>query len=86
MRQKKRKNQVPVLDLHGQTSNQVFGLIEDFLRKYRHLPKIKIMTGKGAGVLQNKTQEYLEMGGYPWVYEKLRDGRVNTGVLLIFPN
>ena len=83
MRQK-RKSKVPVLDLHGQTQNQVFGQIEDFLRKYGHRPKIKIMTGKGTGAIQKKTKEYLEIGSYPWTYERLPNGDLNRGVLLVF--
>ena len=81
---RRKKQKVPVLDLHGQTTDQVFDLIEHFLRQYRHLPKIKIMTGKGMGAVLNKTKEYLKMGSYPWEYEKSPNGKVNTGMLLVF--
>ena len=83
---RKKKQKVPTLDLHGQTTDQVFSLIEDFLSKHRHQPKIKIITGKGTGAMQNKTKEYLQMGSYPWEYEKLPNGGTNIGVLIICLN
>ena len=81
---RKKKQKVPILDLHGQTTDQVFNLIEYFLRQYGHLPKIKIMTGKGMGAVFNKTTEYLKLGSYTWEYEKSPHGKVNTGVLVVF--
>lgn len=83
---RKKKSRVPILDLHGCTKDQVFIKIEDFLRKHRHLPKIKIMTGKGSGVIQQTTKKYMELGSYPWEYVQLPNGNKNTGVLLIFLN
>lgn len=83
---RKKKQKIPVLDLHGQTTDQVFDLIEHFLRQHRNCPKIKIITGKGMGLVSHKTKEYLKMGSYPWEYDRKPNGCPNTGVLLVFLN
>ena len=83
---RQKKQHIPILDLHGKTTDQVFNLIEDFLRKHGHKQKIKIMTGKGSGRLLNKTKQYLKLGSYPWEYEKSFHGQINSGVLIVFLN
>ncbi len=41
-----------------------------------------IIVGKGRGLIKQKVVEYLELGGYPWDYEK-NYGQINLGALVI---
>ncbi len=74
---------VPLLDLHGVTSDEVFGLLDKFLLDAMDEVVVKVMPGKGTGVVKNKVVEYLEGAGYKWSYELKGDGNYNTGVLLV---
>jgi len=48
------------------------------------LKKAKIMTGKGSGAVQKITIKYIEKAGYNWAFEKLSNGKENTGVIVLF--
>jgi dsDNA-specific endonuclease/ATPase MutS2 len=48
------------------------------------LKRAKIMTGKGSGVVQKIVVKYLKQAGYQWAFEKLSNGKDNTGVLVLF--
>lgn len=74
------------LDLHGYTSEDAIEAIDSFLHKFGQSGerRAKIITGKGSGKIQNITKSYLKKAGYQFQYEKLSNGKDNTGVLIIF--
>lgn len=74
----------PTLDLHGYTTDQVFDAIDQFLMKHQNSPCVRIMTGKGSGKVKAMAVDYLKKAHYPWQYEKLPNGGVNEGVMLVF--
>ena len=53
---------LPNLDLHGNTSDMVYVLINDFLNENYKLNnyKVVIIHGKGEGILKNATHEILK--------------------------
>ncbi|MGE3974516.1 MAG: Smr/MutS family protein [Bdellovibrionales bacterium] len=75
-----------LLDLHGKTKEEVFDLVDRFLVRAQEsdLKKVRIMTGKGRGIVQAETLRYLKLGGFHWNHEKNAKGQVNEGVLIIF--
>ena len=73
---------MPVLDLHGRTKDEIFDLLDPFVRKHRRQKQVLIITGEGRGIVKNKVLEYLKKGGYTWTYEKTK-GRVNEGALIL---
>lgn len=42
------------------------------------------MTGKGTGKIRDEALKALKLGGYPYKPEKLRDGRTNDGVWIVY--
>ena len=76
------KSKIPCLDLHGQTEDKVFDLLDQFIRKHQHYEQIMFIVGKGKGIIKQKTLEYLKMAHYPWQYEKVR-GSTNKGALIV---
>ena len=72
----------PTLDLHGVTEDEVFDLVDRFLTKATS-PVVRIMPGKGKGIIKKKLIEYLKLAKYSWTYEKLANGKPNEGVLVI---
>ncbi len=79
----KKKRQAPTLDLHGRTTDQVFDLVDQFIMKNQNQDRIKIMPGKGSGKVKAELLRYLKLGGYPWEYETMDNGKKNTGCLVI---
>lgn len=55
-------NNIPTLDLHGESSDISKILIEDFIRENLKLKNyiIAIVHGKGLGILKKKTHEVLK--------------------------
>jgi dsDNA-specific endonuclease/ATPase MutS2 len=80
----KKKLSAPTLDLHGQTVDQVFDLVDRFISKNQNKERLRIMPGKGTGKVKSELIRYLKLGGYPWEYEVLDNGSQNTGCLVIF--
>lgn len=78
-----KKNNHPLLDLHGRRVAEVFDLVDQFLTKNSHKNRVKIMPGKGSGKVKTELLRYLKLGGYPWEYETLDSGKKNTGCLVI---
>ena len=77
-----RKSKIPRLDLHGQTEDKVFDLLDQFIRKHQKHEQLMLIVGKGKGIVKKKAIEYLKMTHYPWQYEKIR-GITNEGALII---
>ena len=73
---------IPTLDLHGCTTDEVFNLLDPFITKHSQHPELRIIVGKGRGLVKNKTIKYLKGAHYPWRYEKVR-GIENTGALIV---
>lgn len=73
------------LDLHGMTSVEAEAALDEFLFAQSQKTKgiVRIMTGKGQGVLHKVVTSYLKKAGYSWEYEKLPNGQQNAGVLLV---
>ena len=74
-----------LLDLHGCRAEEVEEKVDRFLTQanQNNLRKIKIMTGKGTGVVRKIVMDYLRLGRYPFSFEKLQNGKPNEGVLVI---
>lgn len=77
------KDKIPSLDLHGFTEDEVFDAIEGFLKKNAQRDCVRIIHGKGAGVVKAKVHEYLKLAHYKWRPDKSDSGLVNEGSLLV---
>ena len=73
---------IPTFDLHGKQEDEVFDLLDQFIREHRDKEQILLIVGKGRGVVKKKAIEYLSLAHYTWSYEKFR-GIVNPGALLV---
>ncbi len=71
------------LDLHGKKIDEVFDLVDRFILNHANkgTRQVRIMSGKGTGVVQKKLIEYLKLAGYQWKFEGS-----NTGSLIVFVN
>ncbi len=74
---------LPTLDLHGFKTEDVFDAVESFLKKHSSQPQVRIMPGKGTGKVKAQVIEYLRLGGYPWSAERMNNGQVNDGVMIV---
>jgi DNA-nicking Smr family endonuclease len=74
------------LDLHGYTKDEAIEAIDRFLYEFGSsgAKRAKIVTGKGSGAIQSVAKDYLRKAGYQFGFEKLSNGKDNTGVLIIF--
>ena len=77
-----RSNKTPSLDLHGKQEDEVFDLLDRFIREHSGKEQVLLIVGKGRGIIKQKTIEYLKLARYSWNYEKVR-GLVNLGALLV---
>ncbi|MCB0349998.1 MAG: Smr/MutS family protein [Bdellovibrionales bacterium] len=73
------------LDLHGYTIEDAEVAIDQFLHEFSQsgARRAKIITGKGSGKIQSATIQYLKRAGYHWQHEKLSNGKLNTGVIIL---
>lgn len=76
----------PRLDLHGKRTDEVEELVDHFLFSHsqRGTDRIEIMTGKGEGKVQKVVIDYLRKGHYNWAYKQEKNGKQNTGILVVF--
>jgi DNA-nicking Smr family endonuclease len=76
----------PTLDLHGFKKEDVHARLDRFLMDVtaRGAKQVRVMTGKGTGVVQAEVIRLLKQGQYPWKFEKQANGTENTGVLVVF--
>lgn len=83
---KHKKPQIKTLDLHGYKSDDVFDVVDRFLLEAsrKSYAQVRIMTGKGKGIVKDLVIDYLKKAGYPWKYERSDSGTQNTGVLIVF--
>ncbi len=73
---------IPTLDLHGCTRDEVSSLLDRFIVKHNTHEELRVIVGKGRGIVKQKTIEYLKGAHYPWRYEKVR-GIENPGALIV---
>ncbi len=78
------KKSAPTLDLHGYKTDDVFDAVENFLSRHSSARQVRIMPGKGTGKVKAKVEEYLRLARYPWKFERLDNGKVNDGVMVVF--
>ncbi len=71
------KDKIKTLDLHGFTEDEVFTSMDKFITKHSNEKLLRIIPGKGKGIVRNKALEYLKKAHYPYRME-------NEGSLLIF--
>ena len=83
---KQKKPQIPLLDLHALTEGEVFDKVDQFIHKHSQsgVTQVKIMPGKGKGVVKKKLVEYLRLANYSYQFEKLENQKENEGVLIVF--
>lgn len=74
----------PTLDLHGFKTDEVWDAVEAFLSKYSDRKQLRIMPGKGKGKVQAMVADYLKKAHYPWAFEKMPNGKLNEGVMVVF--
>ena len=74
-----------LLDLHGCRAEEVIDKVDNFIVQAQRfgLHRVRIMTGKGKGIVQKEVIGYLKLGGYPWKHEKMDNGKSNEGVLVV---
>jgi len=70
------------IDLHGCIADDVFDLLDQFIRKNKKQRRLMVIVGKGRGVVRKKVIEYLKLAHYSWNYEKIR-GQINEGALIV---
>lgn len=79
-----KSSSIPTLDLHGFKTDDVFDAVEVFLGKHQSKPRVRIMPGKGLGKVRSEVERYLKLAGYHWNFERLDNGKVNEGVMLVY--
>lgn len=74
------------LDLHGYRTDEAEAAIDRFLMSLtkKNLKRARILTGIGTGAIRSLTIKYLKRAGYQWEYERLKNGKINEGCLVIF--
>ena len=74
-----------MLDLHGCQTADVVDRVDKFIYQAMQNGKsrVRIMTGKGTGLVKKTVITYLKQGNYPWHYEKLKTGKPNEGILVV---
>ena len=67
---------IPTLDLHGKQEDEIFDLLDQFIRQNSDKEQVLLIVGKGRGIVKKKAIEYISLTHYTWTYEKVR-GIVN---------
>lgn len=79
-----KSSKIPTLDLHGFKKDDVFDAVDRFVMKHQSTPRVRIMPGKGAGIVRDELIRYLKLGGYPWSYEVMDNGSKNDGSVIVY--
>ncbi|MCB9027267.1 MAG: Smr/MutS family protein [Bdellovibrionaceae bacterium] len=74
---KKTKDKLQTLDLHGFKQDEVFSAVDSFIMKNQQQSRVRIIPGKGKGLVKQKVIDYLRQARYPYQME-------NEGSLLVF--
>jgi dsDNA-specific endonuclease/ATPase MutS2 len=83
---KGRSSSYPTLDLHGAVVDEVFDLLDRFLRREegRGSTAVRIIHGIGTGKVREKALEYCRMTGHKPKPDQAGGGRANPGSFLLF--
>ena len=73
---------IPEIDFHGRTSDEVLTLLDAFLAENKDKDLVRVIIGKGRGIIGKTVKEYLDLGHYPWSYERV-GGTENKGALIV---
>lgn len=74
-----------LLDLHGCRGEEIPDKVDKFLVEAakRGLSSVRIMTGKGKGIVKKEVIAYLKLGKYPWNFETTAKRETNEGILVV---
>ena len=74
-----------LLDLHGCRADEIPDKVDCFIFDAQNggLHSVRIMTGKGKGIVQKEVIAYLKLGKYSWNFETNAKREKNEGVLII---
>lgn len=77
---------ISTLDLHGKRVDEVFDLMDRFLRKEEAagIACVRILHGVGTGKIKEKAQEYCRQSGHSPKADKDDSGRANPGSFLLY--
>jgi dsDNA-specific endonuclease/ATPase MutS2 len=76
----------PTLDLHGAKQEEVFDLLDKFLRREegRGSSAVRIIHGIGTGKVKLKVYEYCKITGHQPKPDKNEKGQANPGSILLY--
>jgi dsDNA-specific endonuclease/ATPase MutS2 len=76
----------PSLDLHGVTVDEVFDLLDRFLRREeeRGAACVRVIHGRGSGKVKAKALEYCQITGHKPRPDQDGRGNVNPGSFLLY--
>ena len=79
-------SQIPSLDLHGAVVDDVFDLIDRFLRREeaKGTDRVRIIHGKGTGKVKEKALEYCKLSGHEPKPDSGSGIFVNPGSFLLY--
>lgn len=79
-------SQVPTLDLHGAVVDDVFDLMDRFLRSAEAAgqPLVRIIHGRGKGKVREKALEYCRLAGHEPEQDKSDGLHSNPGSFLLY--
>lgn len=73
---------MPKLDLHGRLEDEVFDLLDRFIRQNKDKEQVLVVVGKGKGIIKKAVLDYLKITKYSWAYDRT-GGCINEGALII---
>jgi dsDNA-specific endonuclease/ATPase MutS2 len=77
---------IPTLDLHGVVVDDVFDLMDRFLRREEASgsDRVRILHGRGTGKIREKALEYCRIAGHSPQEDKLDSPWGNPGSFLLY--
>jgi dsDNA-specific endonuclease/ATPase MutS2 len=77
---------IPTLDLHGVVVDDVFDLMDRFLRREEAngTDRVRILHGRGTGKIREKALEYCRLAGHSPQDDKLDSPWGNPGSFLLY--
>ncbi|HEY8278067.1 MAG TPA: Smr/MutS family protein [Bdellovibrionota bacterium] len=82
----KRTPDIPTLDLHGAVIDEVFDLMDRFLRREEAsgADRVRILHGRGTGKVKEKALEYCRLAGHSPEEDKTESPWGNPGSFLLY--
>jgi dsDNA-specific endonuclease/ATPase MutS2 len=86
MRGRALSGSLPTLDLHGKKTDEVFDLMDAFLRREERkgASGVRILHGIGTGKVKEKALEYCRLSGHEPKPDRDQAGRQNPGAFLLY--